>query len=139
MSKKTTHPLDFINALTARQKQELLAILTTLNIEPKTEINKEVKAKPIPKKTKVNDDFSVSRNFGPKVKTSVKAEVSIINSWVDTGESREIVTPEYQASSRERKPPKKVELTCHVCKRLFTISPSLVYGENTRCNRCTGH
>ena len=90
----------------------------------------------------VNEDFTVTRgdDFLEKRKTPVRARK---NKWVDEGEDRD---PDFDPAkfermgkaTRSRGKVKKETVECHVCGKTFSINPSLIYGTNIRCNRCTG-
>ena len=60
------------------------------------------------------------------------------NEWVDDGELRDIDTPNFEKTPRNRSKPNKQEVECHVCGKVFSINSNLVYGEYHRCNKCTG-
>lgn len=95
--------------------------------------------KPRPTVT-VNKDFSVTRPDSKNGKQPVRAKR---NQWKDTGENREegFDPAKFEKMGKtERKRPEhvKVEIDCHLCGRSFKIDPDLIYGEFTRCNRCTG-
>ena len=84
----------------------------------------------------IDKDFTVkNRDTNKKRRTKVKGGK---NKWEDTGELSHIETPDFERTERRRSPPKKTEVSCHVCGKTFKVSPKLVYGEYHRCNRCTG-
>ena len=83
----------------------------------------------------IAEDFTVSRTPNKARKSTVRASK---NQFVDEGEDKHIETPNIQATPRNRRPPKKVQRTCHVCGKKFEILASLVSGEYIRCNRCIG-
>tara|TARA_Y100001938_G_C7840995_1_gene306113 strand:- start:119 stop:538 length:420 start_codon:yes stop_codon:yes gene_type:complete len=129
-----------LESLSSEQKQQLISEILNSNVktdEPQS--GDEVKQKP--KNTKVNEDFTVTRNneLG-RGKTPVKARK---NKWVDEGEDRD---PNFDPATfermgkaaRNRGRAKKVQVECHVCGKNFHINENLIYGEFTRCNRCTG-
>ena len=60
------------------------------------------------------------------------------NTWTDTGEHKDISTPEATRTPRNRPAPKKKDVTCHICGKKDKVNASLVYGEFYRCDRCTG-
>lgn len=89
----------------------------------------------------VNEDFTVTRNNDIDTrKQPVRAKK---NQWSDTGENRD---EDFDAEkfekmgrvARSRPKSEKVAVTCHVCNKTFKTDPELIYGEFTRCNRCTG-
>lgn len=60
------------------------------------------------------------------------------NTWSDTGEKRDVVTPEFTPVPRTREAPEKVKIKCHVCGRITEVDSRFVCGEFYRCNNCTG-
>jgi len=129
---------DLLNNLTVEQKQalleQLMANLTELSSETSQEKPKE-KKQDVPVKT-VNEDFSVSVNNEMKRRTPVKAKK---NQWADNEDLfKDIETPEARRTPRNRKKQTKTTVECHVCGREFQLSPTLVFGEYHRCNRCGG-
>lgn len=86
--------------------------------------------------TSVKEDFTVSRNLeNTKMKRPVKAGV---NTWVDTGENKDVTTPDIELTPRKRPKPTTIKKRCHVCGKDFEISTKLVSGNFMRCNECTG-
>ena len=83
----------------------------------------------------IAEDFTVNRAPNKARKSAVKASK---NQFVDEGEDKDIETPNVKPTPRNRRPPKKVQKTCHVCGKKFEILASLVSGEYIRCNRCIG-
>ena len=64
------------------------------------------------------------------------------NSWSDVGEFRD-EDVDYEKFEKTRTPrrrgkPKKREVECHVCGKMFSVNENMVFGEYMRCNRCTG-
>ena len=84
----------------------------------------------------VGEDFTVSKKPSSR-KGGKTPVVAGENQWSDTGEFKDVSTPEVPRSQRKRNPPKKVELTCHVCGKRFKILSSLVSGKFVRCDSCT--
>lgn len=119
---------DFANSLTEEQKELLLQILNE-----EKEVEKEAD-----EKINVSDNFIVTNNkFGSNQrKQPVKARK---NTWTDTGESRDIKTPEVERTPRRRKAPEKIKIACHVCGRKMELDKRFVYGEYHRCDNCTGN
>jgi hypothetical protein len=136
---------DFINMLNDEQKQALLKALVgdspTVASVPK-EVRKE-SIKKIQSSTppaSVNEDFTMFKqdsnsNTNTRRKEAVRARK---NEWKDTGESRDVETPQFERTPRRREPYKKVEVECHVCGKSFKEDPKIIHGEYYRCNRCTG-
>jgi RNase P subunit RPR2 len=61
------------------------------------------------------------------------------NEWIDTGnEHADIKTPQKTLTPRNRKPPRKKNVTCHKCGKTQQVNANLVYGEFYRCDRCVG-
>ena len=85
--------------------------------------------------TSVSEDFSVTRKEDNKSKRQVRGGE---NTWVDTGEHREIKTPDVDPIPRNRSRAHKVEKQCHVCGKTFSVHPSLISGEYMRCDRRIG-
>ena len=134
---------DFINMLNDEQKQALLKALVgdSPNV---ASVPKEVKQESIKKiqssapPASVNEDFTMFKqdsNSSTRRKEAVRARK---NEWKDTGEFREVETPQFDMTPRRREPYKKVEVECHVCGKSFKEDPKFVHGDYYRCNRCTG-
>lgn len=85
--------------------------------------------------TSVSEDFSVIRKEDNKSKRQVRGGE---NTWVDTGEHRDVETPDVELTPRKRKAPRKVEKTCHICGRKFKVRADMISGEFYRCDYCTG-
>jgi hypothetical protein len=124
---------DFIDTLNEEQRQALLDALTS------TEINTSVNPEPQETDTEDNitEDFRVVKSDTKftKRREPVRARENL---WTDTGEHKDIVTPETQKTPRNRKPPKKQDVTCHICGKKEKVNSGIVYGEFYRCNRCIG-
>lgn len=126
-----------LESLTDEQKAQLVQGL--LKSDEQEEVKEEtVSSAP---RSNVTEDFRVVQNDKlEKRKSPVRAKK---NQWVDQGEDRD---PDFDAqhfermgkAARNRGKSKKRTVECHVCGKSFQINPSLVYGENIRCNRCTG-
>lgn len=126
---------DFISTLSEEQKAALLNALqgeNDISIEPEP-IKKNVKEET---SRVITEDFTMRKESGiknSKRKEPVKARQ---NTWTDTGEARNIVTPDIKRTPRERQPPKKVDVKCHVCGKEFSTDKRFVFGEYNRCDRC---
>ena len=127
---------NLLEALTPEQKQKLTDDLLS---SQKEEASDTDSPKP-PSQPRVKEDFSVNREQeGKSGKSPVKFQK---NQWTDQGEDKD-TDFDYQKfegmkTPRKRGKPNKVMVECHVCGKGFHINQSLVYGEFTRCNRCTG-
>jgi len=135
-----------LESLTDEQKAQLVQGLVS-NMrgtdEGLTEPQKKLKEETVSSKPRSNvtEDFRVVQNEQlEKRKSPVRARK---NQWVDEGEDRD---PEFDPdkfermgkTARNRSKTKKRTLECHICGRSFSVNPAYVYGENVRCNRCTG-
>ena len=127
-----------LESLTPEQKQQLVeGLLGGVANEKPAEKPKQSRQPAIV----VNEDFTVTRSDEPSNrKAPVRAKK---NQWSDDGTDRD---PDFDPEKfekmgrvqRSRPEPTKAEVTCHICGKRFKINSSLVYGENMRCNRCTG-
>lgn len=133
---------DFINMLNDEQKKALLKALVgdsptiaSVPAEVKKESIKHIQSSTQP--ASVKEDFTMYRQDDNNVrrKEPVRARK---NEWQDTGESRDIETPQFERTPRKRQPYKKVEVECHVCGKTFKEDPKCIHGDYYRCNRCTG-
>jgi len=136
-----------LESLTDEQKSQLVQRLMsnmnqTISKPParETQIEQEETVSSRPR-SNVTEDFRVVQNDKlEKRKTPVRARK---NQWVDEGEDRD---PEFDPAkfermgkaARNRSKVRKKTIECHVCGRSFAVNPAYVYGENIRCNRCTG-
>ena len=136
-----------LESLTDEQKAQLVQGLMsnmnqTISKPParETEIEQEETVSSQPR-SNVTEDFRVVQNDKlEKRKTPVRARK---NQWADEGEDRD---PDFDPAkfermgkaARNRSKVRKKTIECHVCGRSFDVNPTYVYGENIRCNRCTG-
>ena len=136
-----------LESLTDEQKAQLVqGLISNMNQtvsrppskETPIEQEETVSSKP---RSNVTEDFRVVQNEQlEKRKSPVRARK---NQWVDEGEDRD---PDFDPAkfermgkaARNRGKAKKRTIECHVCGRSFSVNPAYVYGENIRCNRCTG-
>jgi len=136
-----------LESLTDEQKAQLVqGLMSNMNQtvskspskETQAEQEESVSSKP---RSNVTEDFRVVQNEQlEKRKSPVRARK---NQWVDNGEDRD---PNFDPAkfermgkaARNRSKAKKRTIECHVCGRSFAVNPAYVYGENIRCNRCTG-
>ena len=117
---------EFVNTLSEEQKQALLKALSGDNKSEEEQVE-------------IQDDFTMNKPSGKiqnqKRRESVRARE---NTWSDTGEHRDIETPEASQTPRTRAKPKKKQVRCHACGKTSMINSNLVFGEYYRCDRCTG-
>lgn len=147
---------DFVGSLSDEQKQKLMEGLMEASERPPVKVKtrdlpsrkskledqeQEETVSSKPRSRNVTEDFKmVSDNTLEKRKSPVRARK---NQWVDKGEDRD---PEFDPdkfermgkAARSRAKVRKETVECHVCGKTFSINPSLIYGTNIRCNRCTG-
>ena len=130
-----------LESLTDEQKAQLVQGLLKSNENEEVPVLKEETVSSTPRSRNVTEDFRmVNDNTLDKRKTPVRARK---NQWVDEGEDRD---PDFDPAkfermgkvTRSRGKVKKETVECHVCGKTFSINPSLIYGTNIRCNRCTG-
>lgn len=121
---------DFVDTLNDEQKKALLEALSKNDKIDTSNVDTEV-AKPVT----TNEDFVMNKNqnISGKRKEPVKAKQ---NQWVDTGEFKDITTPEIARTPRNRQSPKKVKTKCYVCGKGFEADSRFVFGEFHRCDRC---
>lgn len=121
-----------LNSLTDEQKQKLVASF----IGEKSHEQVEQQQQPDKKSSsKVNEDFTVTREESQRGKQTVKAKK---NQWTDDGEDRDISTPMFEKTPRVRKAHKMEVVECHVCGKEFKVDPKFIHGSYHRCNRCGG-
>lgn len=128
---------NFVQGLTIEERTELLDILTENSLTWTTmpPYMEDILSQEVVHKKNKTEDFTMHKNnsITNKKKEPVVAKE---NTWSDTGEDRNIVTPEITKTPRTRKPPAKKSVTCSACGKKETINASLVYGEFHRCGRC---
>lgn len=119
----------FVNSLTDEQKQALLEALGSFETRetPKKQQKREV-----------NENFISNTKKESTIQNNKRREPvrGRENRWEDTGEFRDIVTPDIEPTPRRRSPPKKVDIECASCGKSFKVDSRFVYGEYYRCNRC---
>ena len=118
----------FYEALSADQIEDLTRLL-------KAKADDIKDTPPDKPSASVDEDFTVSRDPAKNVRAPVSAGD---NTWKDVGELKDIETPDFEKTPRNRRSPTTKEVSCHVCKKSFKVNESLLYGEFYRCIRCTG-
>ena len=141
---------NFFNSLTDDQKTQLDNALLSSVDSPKNDDKPKAKAKTKTKKAvepkkppqiTVDDNFTVTKAESVDSQNRRKEPVRARkNEWKDTGEFRDVHSPDYDLtpSPRKREAPKKIDVDCHVCGRSFKADQRFVFGEYHRCNRCIG-
>tara|TARA_B100001564_G_scaffold173205_1_gene145742 strand:+ start:255 stop:629 length:375 start_codon:yes stop_codon:yes gene_type:complete len=120
---------EFIKTLSKEQKDALLKALSGGTFEEEKTVND----------TGSDENFTMS-----KEKTNVKSDsrrrpvTGGKNTFVDTGEHRDVVTPKINKTPRNRPAAKKKEVKCHACGKSFAIDSRYNYGEFYRCDNCVG-
>lgn len=120
---------EFVDSLTSEQKE---ALQNALSLQQDERAQQKTQVKTKQPDFEVGADFKVVRN-NKNGRTPVKFQN---NTWVDDGESRDIITPKKDLTPRTREKSKKVEVECSVCGQTFWENPQYVYGEYIRCSRC---
>ncbi len=119
---------EFVKTLSEEQKAALLSALSE-----KEEVAEE------PEETNdITDDFRVVKKSSLKSNGRREPVKAKGNTWTDTGEHRDVETPNVQRTPRNRAAPKKKNVTCNACGKKFNVNASIVYGEYYRCDRCVG-
>lgn len=128
---------DFVNTLNEEQRKALLEALSdpdsvSSQLVPQ-KVNEETKKQ-------LKSDFIANTKVQSTVSNNKRREPvrGRENRWEDTGEFRDIVTPEVEPTPRRRQPPRKVDIECASCGKSFKVDSRFVYGQYYRCNRCGG-
>lgn len=136
-----------LESLTDEQKTQLIqGLLKSKENDEVLSVNPELKDKPeqkeeaVSSEVEVTEDFRVTNSKVERGRSPVRARK---NRWEDTGEwqlpeGEEEWGGNRKRATRSRSKAKKVKLECSVCGKTYMESPSLVYGEYHRCNRCGG-
>jgi len=117
----------FIDSLSEEQKKKLLEALGNKNTNTTST-----------KTAQVDENFIVKKADAQSQARRKEAVKARRNEWEDTGEFRDISTPDIERTPRRRPPPQKSDVECHVCGKSFKIDPRFAYGEYYRCNKCSG-
>ena len=129
---------DFIKTLSEEQKQALLRALSGGSFTPEEPFTTHppfIDGSQEPISEAVDGDFTMNKGRTSRQRTPIVARE---NTWTDTGEAKDVTTPEVTRTPRNRQPPKKKEVRCHSCGKTFSVSPSVMFGEYYRCDRCCG-
>lgn len=129
-----------LESLTDEQKSQLVqGLMSNMNQTVSKSPSRETKTKQ-EESVSSKGDFRVANTKSQldRGKVPVRAKKNL---WSDDGEiqlgdNQKEWSSDRKKSDRNRSKAKKVELECSVCGRTFMENPSLVYGENHRCNRC---
>ena len=132
---------DFINTLTPKQRQALLTALTetkSVDIKQQPEPTEEDfinKNDPFATNN-VADDFTIIKENNLQSNSRRVPVQAKQNAWTDTGEHKNIETPQVTKTPRNRKPATKITAKCHVCGKLVEVDKRFQYGEFVRCDNC---
>jgi len=133
----------FVDTLTDEQRAALLKALTGDDFKPEvrepeaspSDSSRWQHEEPVSEAVDGPSDFTMDKDRASKKRTPIVASK---NTWKDTGEHSDVSTPEVARTPRNRPPPKKKEVRCHSCGKTFSVSPSVMFGEYYRCDRCIG-
>jgi len=123
---------EFVNTLSDEQKKALLDALSDKDKLVAEKVNKQTKRI-------VSENFIVeTKQESINSQTNRRREPvrARENRWEDTGEFRDVETPDVERTPRKRPPPKKVDVECSSCGKSFKVDSRFVFGEYYRCNRC---
>ena len=127
---------DFAKTLTEEQRKALLAALTEdeVSVEPTEEdfLNKNN----VGTTNNVSDDFTIIKENNLQSNSRRVPVQAQTNAWTDTGEHKNIETPQITKTPRNRKPAAKTTAQCHVCGKSIKIDKRFQYGEFIRCDNC---
>tara|TARA_B100000902_G_scaffold284953_1_gene270955 strand:- start:8275 stop:8649 length:375 start_codon:yes stop_codon:yes gene_type:complete len=119
---------EFVKTLSEEQKAALLSALAETE-----EVIEEAE-----ETSDITEDFRVVKKSSLKSNGRREPVKARQNTWTDTGEHKDIATPDVQRTPRNRPPPRKKNVVCNACGKSFKVNASIVYGEYYRCDRCTG-
>ena len=130
-----------VESLSIEEKEQLLDLLTedtsTWTTMP-PHIVEEMEAETEDPPKREVEDFTMHRTTNLKNNGRREAVRAGKNTWTDTGEHKDVQTPNVERTPRNRAAPQKKTVTCHVCGKKQKVNASLVYGEFYRCDSCTG-
>ena len=129
-----------LESLTDEQKSQLVqGLMSNMNQTVSKSPSKETQAEQ-EESVSSKSDFRVATTKSQiergKVPVRAKKNLWSDDGEIQLGENQKEWSSDRKKSDRNRSKAKKVELECSVCGRTFMENPSLVYGENHRCNRC---
>ncbi len=124
---------EFVETLSKEQKEALIKALGG-NAQVESRFQHE---EPISEAVdNITEDFRVVRNNNLQSDSRRESVKARSNTWEDTGEHKNIETPESTRTPRSRQSPKKKTVKCHKCGKEEKINAGLVYGEYYRCDNC---
>ena len=141
---------DFMRSLSDQQKAMFMAALQDSGTPPEVEVTGDEDdsqwtttmpphiRKEFEGTTVSTSDFAMKSKNGIKSQKRKERVTARKNTWSDTGENKDVQTPDISMTPRTRPPAKMVDMNCHVCGKTFSINSSLVYGQFYRCDRCSG-
>lgn len=126
---------DFVDTLNEEQRKALLEALSS-----KESVSSQVVPQKVNQETKkhLKSDFIANTKAESPISNNKRREPvrGRENRWEDTGEFRDVATPDIEPTPRRRPPPKKIDVECSSCGKSFKVDSRFVYGEYYRCNRC---
>lgn len=126
---------DFVDTLNEEQRKALLEALSS-----KDSVSSQVVPEKVNQETKkhLKSDFIANTKAKSPISNNKRREPvrGRENRWEDTGEFRDVVTPDIEPTPRRRSPPRKIDVECSSCGKSFKVDSRFVYGEYYRCNRC---
>ena len=130
---------DMEKLVSSLNKEQRIALTKLLQTDLGQEVE-QLPAEPTEPTPSVGEDFII-RNRKPD-KTQRRSKVKAgKNQWKDEGEFKHIEThlpDDFERTPRRKATPKKKEVECHICGKLFKQDSRYAYGDYPRCNRCTG-
>jgi hypothetical protein len=126
---------DFVETLSDEQKAALLEALNDKDSVASQTVPEEVNQETT---RSITEDFTMHKKSSLQNNSRRMPVKAKENTWTDTGEFKEVATPNTARTPRNRQPPQKKNVTCHVCGKSQNVNASIVYGEYYRCDRCTG-
>jgi len=126
---------DFVDTLNEEQRKALLEALSG-----KDSVSSQIVPEKVNRPTKkhLKSDFIANTKAESQISNNKRREPvrGRENRWEDTGEFRDVETPEVERTPRRRSPPRKIDVECVSCGKSFKVDSRFVYGEYYRCNKC---
>lgn len=120
---------DLAKSLSPEQRKALVELLTqTGNVNEQNSTESMT--------NNVSDDFTVTKENNLQSNSRRVPVQAKQNGWTDTGEHKNIETPQIVKTPRNRKPAPKISAKCHICGKLVNVDKRFQYGEFVRCDSC---